>query len=101
RRSASAARRTAPRRASARRGRRSAIPPACGWERVLSCGRLRIAFALEVAGELDVARAGDSAGLEHVHAVGADVLEQALVMGEEEHALAGCAHDPVDAFSDD
>src|SRR5690606_23070467 len=59
-----------------------------------------IALALEVEREILVARLDDLPAIEHVHAVGHDVLEQALVVGDDEEGAVGRAQ-RVDAVGDD
>ena len=50
-----------------------------------------VALLLELEGQLLATRAHDAPAGEHVHEVGRDVLEQALVVGDHQHAALGVA----------
>ena len=47
------------------------------------------------------AGADDPAAGEDMDEIGLDDVEQALIMGDQQHRLVGLAHDPVDALADD
>jgi hypothetical protein len=50
-----------------------------------------VALLLELERQLLAAGADDAAVDQHVHEVGHDVVEQALVVGDDEKARSGCA----------
>src|SRR5579863_10000269 len=65
------------------------------WRARGSCRSLRvlvITVALQLVGELGAARGGDAPGGQYMHAVGADIVEQALVVGDDQHAAFWRTH---------
>ena len=61
---------------------------------------LRIAFAFEFEREFGAARLDDAAGGEDVNEIGLHIVEQALLVGDQQHRLVGAAHDAVDPVAD-
>ena len=56
---------------------------------------------LQLQRQLRPARPDDAAVGQHMDMVGLHVIEQALIVGDQQHRLVGLAHDAVDAVADD